>query len=87
MAKRIGLAVVSFVFVLGLALTSFAAREVVEGAVEKVNAMTGQITLKTAAGPREFNTRTPEKIKDLKPGDKVTLTIAEDGKMTIEKAK
>ena len=87
MAKRIGLAVMSFVFVLGLALTALAAREVVEGAVEKVNAMTGQIVVKTQAGPREFNTRTPEKIKDLKPGDKVSLTIAEDGTMTIEKAK
>ena len=85
MAKRIGLAVMSFVFVLGLALNALAAREVVEGAVEKVNAMTGQIVVKTQTGPREFNTRTPEKVKDLKPGDKVSLTIAEDGTMTLDK--
>lgn len=85
--KSFGLAVASFAFVLGLALSSFAAREVVTGTVEKVDAMKGAITVKTQTGPREFNSRTPEKLKDIKAGEKVSLTIAEDGTMTIEKVK
>jgi Cu/Ag efflux protein CusF len=85
--KKIGLAVVTFLFVMGLALSSEAAREVVSGTVEKVDAMTGKIVVKTQAGPREFNSRFPEKLKDIKVGDKVDLTIAEDGTMTIAKGK
>lgn len=85
--KRFGLAVASFTFVMGLALSSLAAREIVEGPVEKVDAMKGTVTVKTAAGPRDFTTRTPEKLKDVKAGDKIKLTIQEDGSMVIEKAK
>lgn len=85
--KRISLAVASFVFVLGLALSSLAGREVVTGTVDKVDAMTGVISVKTAAGPREFNSRTPGKLKDIKPGDKVSITIEENGTMVIDKAK
>ena len=85
--KRITLAVGSFVFVLGLALSSLAGREVVSGTVDKVDAMKGVISVKTATGPREFNSRFPEKLKDIKPGDKVTITIQEDGTMVIDKAK
>ncbi|MGH7207610.1 MAG: hypothetical protein ACREI2_15545 [Nitrospiraceae bacterium] len=85
--KRISLAVVSFVFVMGLALSSLAAREVVSGPVEKVDAMKGTVTVKTATGPRDFTTRSPEKLKDIKVGDKVNLTIQEDGTMVIDKAK
>lgn len=85
--KRISLAVASFVFVLGLALSSLAAREVVSGPVEKVDAMKGTITVKTATGPRDFTARTPEKLKDVKVGDKINLTIQEDGSLLIEKAK
>ncbi|MBI4400891.1 MAG: copper-binding protein [Nitrospirae bacterium] len=87
MMTRIGLAVASFMFVMGLALSSMAAREVVEGSVEKVDAMKGTVTVKSAAGPREFTTRTPEKLKDVKVGDKIKLTIQEDGSMVIEKTK
>jgi hypothetical protein len=87
MIKKAGLAIASCAFVLGLALTSFGAREVVTGSVISVDAMKGAIVVKTDAGPREFNSRSPEKLKDIKPGEKVSLTIAEDGTMTIEKAK
>jgi Cu/Ag efflux protein CusF len=77
--KKIGLAVVMFLFVLGLALSSFAAREVISGTVDKVDAGKGHLWLKTQAGPREFNFREPAKLKDLKPGDKIEVTIQEDG--------
>lgn len=87
MMTRIGLALVSFMFVMGLALTSLAAREVVEGSVDKVDAVKGTVSVKTAAGPRDFTVRSPEKLKDIKPGDKIKLTIQEDGTMVIEKAK
>lgn len=85
--KSFGMAVASFAFVLGLALSSFAAREVVTGSVVTVDAMKGAIVVKTETGPREFNLRSPEKLKDVKPGEKVSVTIAEDGTATIEKAK
>lgn len=85
--KRISLAVASFVFVMGLALSSLAGREVVAGTVDKVDAMKGIISVKTATGPREFNSRTPEKLKNVKVGDKVSITIQEDGTMVIDKAK
>lgn len=85
--KRFALAVASFTLVMGLALSSLAAREIVEGSVEKVDAMKGTVTVKTAAGPRDFTTRTPEKLKDVKAGDKIKLTIQEDGSMLVEKAK
>jgi Cu/Ag efflux protein CusF len=85
--KRIALAAISFVFVLGLALSSFAAREVITGTVTKLDAMKGAITLQTAAGPREFNTRSPEKLKDIKEGQKVEITIQEDGTMVVVPAK
>ena len=85
--KSFGLAVASFAFVLGLALSSFAAREVVTGSVVTVDAMKGVLVLKTDVGPREFNIRTPEKLKDIKPGEKVSITIAEDGTSTVDKAK
>lgn len=85
--KRFALAVASFAFVMGLALSSLAAREVVSGTVEKVDAMKGVITLKTATGPREFNSRFPEKLQDIKVGDKVNVTIQEDGTLVIDKAK
>lgn len=85
--RKIVLAAASLVFVMGLALTSLAAREIVEGSVDKVDAMKGTVTVKTAAGPREFTARSPEKLKDIKPGDKIKLTIEEDGNMVIEKAK
>jgi hypothetical protein len=85
--KKVGLAISSCAFVLGLALSSFAAREVVTGSVISVDAMKGAIVLKTETGPREFNSRSPEKLKDIKPGEKVSLTIAEDGSLTVEKAR
>lgn len=87
MFTRIALAVVSFVFVMGLALTSMAAREVVSGAVEKVDAMKGVVVVKTQAGSREFNLRTPEKLKDVKVGDKIEITIQEDGSAMIQEKK
>lgn len=85
--KKVGLAVVAFAFVMGLALGSEAAREVVSGTVEKVDAMKGTITLKSAAGPRDFTARKPEKLQDIKVGDKINLTVQEDGSLVIEKAK
>jgi Cu/Ag efflux protein CusF len=81
------MSVAAFVFVLGLTLTSMAGREVVTGTVDKVDAMKGTIVVKTQVGPREFNSRTPAKLKDIKPGDKVSVTIQEDGTMVIEPAK
>lgn len=87
MLKQIAIAVVAVSFVVGLAVTTMAAREVVSGTVEKVDAMKGQIVLKTQAGPREFNVRTPEKLKDLKPGDKIEFTIQEDGSAVIAEKK
>lgn len=85
MLKQVGIAAVSLAFVMAMALPSLAAREVVAGTIEKVDAMSGAITLKTPAGPREFNSRTPAKLKEFKPGDKVTLTIEEDGNLVIQK--
>ena len=85
--KKIGLAAVMFLFVMVLALSSEAAREVVSGTVEKVDAMKGTITLKSPTGPREFTARKPEKLKDIKVGDKINLTVQEDGSLVIEKAK
>ncbi len=85
MFKQIGIAAISLAFVMAMALPSLAAREVVTGTIEKVDAMTGQITVKTQAGPRQFNSRTPEKLKDLKPGDKINLTIEEDGNLVVQK--
>jgi hypothetical protein len=85
MVTKIGLAVVSLLFVMGLALTSMAAREIIDGQVEKVDVIKGELTVKTEAGPRTIKSRTPEKLKDLKMGDKVHLTIQEDGTLVIEK--
>lgn len=85
--KKFVMAFASFMFVMGLALTSFAAREVVEGKADKIDAMKGTITVVTKAGPRMFTIRQPEKLKDVKDGDNVKLTIQEDGDMVIEKAK
>ena len=85
--KKIVLAAASLVFVMGLALSSLAAREVVSGTVDKVDAMKGVIVLKTQTGPREFTARTPEKLKDIKVGDKISLTVQEDGSLLIEKGK
>jgi len=85
--KQIGLAVVTFLFVMGLALSSDAAREVVTGTVDKVDAMKGVVVVKTQAGPREFNLRSPEKLKDVKPGDKIEITIQEDGSAVIAEKK
>lgn len=85
--KKLGLAVVTFLFVMGLALSSEAAREIVSGTVEKVDAMKGTITVKSAAGPRDFTARKPEKLQDIKVGDKINLTVQEDGSLVIEKAK
>lgn len=82
--KKVLMGVVSLAFVFGLALTSNAAREVISGTVEKVDAMKGHVVLKTAAGPREFNLRTPEKLKNVKAGDKIEITIQEDGAAVIE---
>lgn len=87
MLTRLLTAVSAFVFVLGLTLSSMAGREVVTGTVDKVDAMKGVIVVKTQAGPREFNSRVPEKLKDVKPGDKVSITLQEDGTMVIEPAK
>ncbi len=85
--KKLGVAFASFMFVIGLALTSFAAREVVEGKADKIDAMKGVITVVTKTGAREFTVREVEKLKDIKTGDNVKLTIQEDGSMVIEKAK
>jgi Cu/Ag efflux protein CusF len=85
--KKLVMTFASFMFVMGLALTSFAAREIVEGKAEKVDAMKGSITVVTKAGPRAFTVRQPEKLKEVKDGDNVKLTIQEDGDMVIEKAK
>ena len=85
--KKVGLAVITFAFVMGLALSSEAGREVVSGTVEKVDAMKGAITLKSATGSRDFVARKPEKLKDIKVGDKINLTVQEDGYLLIEKAK
>lgn len=85
--QRFALAVASFAFVMGLALSTLAAREVVTGTVEKVDSMKGVISVKTATGSREFNSRFPEKLKEVKVGDKIQLTIQEDGSLVIEPAK
>ena len=85
--KRIVLAVVSFLFVMGLALSSMAAREIVTGSVEKVDVMKGVVWVKTQGGSREFNLRTPEKLKDVKVGDKISITVQEDGSAVIEEKK
>lgn len=79
MMKKIGLTVVAFMFVVGFALSSMAAREVISGTVEKVDTGKGHVVLKTQAGTREFNFRDVTKLKDLKAGDKVEVTIQEDG--------
>lgn len=81
--KKVGLAVVTFLFVMGLALSSDAAREVITGTVDKVDAMKGVVVVKTQAGPREFNLRSPEKLKNVKPGDKISITVQEDGSAVI----
>ena len=52
MFTRLTLAVASFALIMGLTVGAMAAREIVSGTVEKVNAMTGQVVVKTAAGPR-----------------------------------
>ena len=44
-------------------------------------------TVVTKTGPWVFTAREPEKLKDIKAGDNVKLTIQEDGSMVIEKAK
>lgn len=85
--KKVGMAFASFMFVMGLALSSFAAREIVEGKADKVDAMKGAITVVTATGPRTFTVREPEKLKDVKQGDSVKLTIEENGEMVIGKKK
>jgi hypothetical protein len=85
--KKLVMAFASFMFVMGLALTSFAAREIVEGKADKVDAMKGTITVVTKAGARDFTVREVEKLKDIKAGDNVKLTVQEDGSMVIEKAK
>lgn len=77
--KKIGFAMVAFMFVVGFALSSMAAREVISGTVEKVDTGKGHLSLKTANGLREFNFRDVTKIKDLKAGDKIEVTIMEDG--------
>jgi Cu/Ag efflux protein CusF len=81
--KKAGLAVVTFLFVMGLALSSDAAREVVTGTVDKVDAMKGVVVVKSASGTREFNLRTPDKLKDVKAGDKISITVQEDGAAVI----
>ncbi|OGW52433.1 MAG: hypothetical protein A2V62_12700 [Nitrospirae bacterium RBG_19FT_COMBO_58_9] len=68
---------------MGLTVGAMAAREVVSGTVEKVDAMKGQVVVKTPAGPREFNLRAPEKLMDVKAGDKIEVTIQEDGSAVI----
>jgi hypothetical protein len=68
MVTRLLAAVSTVLFVLALASVTLAGREVVTGTVDKVDAMKGVITVKTQAGPREFNSRFPEKLKDVKPG-------------------
>lgn len=85
--QKIGLAVVTFLFVMGLALSSDAAREVVSGTVDKVDAMKGVVVVKSASGPREFNLRTPEKLKNVKVGDKISITVQEDGSAVITEEK
>lgn len=85
--QKIGLAVVTFLFVMGLALSSEAAREVVTGTVDKVDAMKGVVVVKSASGPREFNLRTPEKLKNVKVGDKISITVQEDGSAVITEEK
>lgn len=87
MLKKIGLVVGTFAFVLGLALSSMAAREVISGTVEKVDAMKGQVVVKTQTGPREFVLRTPEKLKEVKVGDKISITVQEDGSAVIDEKK
>ena len=86
MFTRLTLAVASFALIMGLTVGAMAAREIVSGTVEKVNAMTGQVVVKTAAGPREFSLRTPEKLKDVKAGDNIQVTIQEDGSAVIVEA-
>lgn len=83
MFTRLTLAVASFALIMGLTVGAMAAREVVSGTVEKVDAMKGQVLVKTAAGPREFILRTPEKLKDVKVGDTIQVTIQEDGSAVI----
>lgn len=84
--KRLGLTFGLFFFVLGLALSSMAAREVISGTVDKVDAVKGQLVMKTATGPRQFEIRTPEKLLSLKAGDKVDVSIQEDGTAVIQEA-
>lgn len=85
--KKLVMAFASFMFVMASVLTSFAAREIVEGTADMIDAMKGMIIVVTKAGPREFTVREPEKLKKIKPGDNVKLTIREDGSTVIEKVK
>jgi hypothetical protein len=85
--KKLVMAFASFLFVMTLVLTSFAAREIVEGTADMIDAMRGMIIVVTKAGPREFTVRDPEKLKAIKPGDNVRLTIRKDGSTVIEKVK
>ena len=82
-AIRMVVVLASFLLVLGLTLSSQAAREVISGSVEKVDPIKGQVSIKTQAGMRDFVLRTPEKLKDLQQGDKVEFTIQEDGSAVI----
>lgn len=82
-AIRTFVVLASFLLVLGLTLSSQAAREIISGSVEKVDPIKGEVSIKTQAGLREFVLRTPEKLKDLKHGDKLELTIQEDGSAVI----
>jgi Cu/Ag efflux protein CusF len=85
--KKLVMALVSFMFIVGLALSSFAAREVIEGKAQKVDAMKGAITVTTQTGPREFKVQKPEKLKDIKEGDQVKVTVEENGDLAIERTK
>ena len=83
---RLTLAVAAFALIMGLAVSGMAAREVVSGTVEKVDAMKGEVVVKTTAGPRSFVVRSPEKLKDVKKGDTIQITVTEDGSAVIGEA-
>ena len=73
-------------FVMGFAFSSFAAKEVITGKVEKIDPAKAMVTLKPAGGAaREFqDIKTPtDKLMGIKPGDTIQIQIEEDGTLVV----
>jgi hypothetical protein len=84
--KRFGLASACLVLILGLAVSGMAAREIVSGTVDRVDAVNGHLVLKTTIGLRLFEVRPPDKLQGLRRGDLIEITIEADGTIEIEKS-